>query len=146
MIRLSDTPIYPALLLGDFAQGRSETGAIVSFTGLMRGEQGGAVQLELEAYPGFAEARIGEFALQVQTRFALDGLLIVHRVGAMAPGEPIVFVATAAAHRRAAFEACDQLMDYLKSRAPFWKKSIGPDGARWVEPTAQDLSDATRWD
>jgi len=146
MIRLSDTPIDPAVLLGDFSAGRIETGAIVSFTGLMRGEQGGAVQLELEAYPGFAEARIGDFARQVQARFALDGLLIVHRVGAMTPGEPIVFVATAAAHRRAAFEACDQLMDYLKSRAPFWKKSIGPDGARWVEPTAQDLSDAERWD
>ena len=146
MIRLSDTPIDPAVLLRDFSAGRIETGAIVSFTGLMRGEQGGAVQLELEAYPGFAEARIGDFARQVQARFALDGLLIVHRVGAMTPGEPIVFVATAAAHRRAAFEACDQLMDYLKSRAPFWKKSIGPDGAHWIEPTAQDLSDAERWD
>lgn len=146
MIRLSDTPIDPAVLLGDFSAGRSETGAIVSFTGLMRGEQGGAVQLELEAYPGFAEAQIGDFARQVQARFALDGLLIVHRVGVMTPGEPIVFVATAAAHRRAAFEACDQLMDYLKSRAPFWKKSIGPEGARWVEPTTQDLSDAARWD
>ena len=146
MIRLSDTPIDPAVLLSDFSARRIETGAIVSFTGLMRGEQGGAVQLELEAYPGFAEARIGDFARQVQARFALDGLLIVHRVGAMTPGEPIVFVATAAAHRRAAFEACDQLMDYLKSRAPFWKKSIGPDGAHWIEPTAQDLSDAERWD
>jgi molybdopterin synthase catalytic subunit len=146
MIHLSDTPIDPAVLLGDFSAGRAETGAIVSFTGLMRSEQGGAVQLELEAYPGFAEARIGEFADRVAERYGLDGLLIVHRVGAMTPGEPIVFVATAAAHRRAAFEACDQLMDYLKSRAPFWKKSIGPDGARWVEPTARDLSDAARWD
>jgi len=146
MIRLSDTPIDPAVLLGDFSAGRSETGAIVSFTGLMRSEQGGAVRLELEAYPGFAEARIGEFADKVAEQHGLDGLLIVHRVGAMTPGEPIVFVATAAAHRRAAFEACDQLMDYLKSRAPFWKKSIGPEGARWVEPTTQDLSDAARWD
>jgi molybdopterin synthase catalytic subunit len=83
---------------------------------------------------------------KVAEQYALDGLLIVHRVGTMVPGEPIVFVATAAAHRRAAFEACDQLMDYLKSRAPFWKKSVGPDGAVWVEPTAQDLSDAARWD
>jgi molybdopterin synthase catalytic subunit len=146
MISLSDTPIDPSALLSGFAAGRTETGAIVSFTGLMRGEQGGAVQLELEAYAGFAEARIGEFADQVRQRFALDDLLIVHRVGVMAPGDPIVFVATAAAHRRAAFEACDQLMDYLKSRAPFWKKSTGPDGAHWVEPTAQDLSDAARWD
>lgn len=146
MIRLSDTPIDPAALLRDFSAGRVETGAVVSFTGLMRAEHGGAVQLELEAYPGFAEAQIKAFADKVAEQHSLDALLIVHRIGAMAPGEPIVFVATAAAHRRAAFEACDQLMDYLKSRAPFWKKSIGPDGARWVEPTAQDLSDADRWD
>lgn len=146
MIRLSDPPIDPGALLAGFSAGRAETGAIVSFTGLMRAEQGGAHQLELEAYAGFAEARIGEFAESVRTRFALDDLLIVHRVGVMASGEPIVFVATAAAHRRAAFEACDQLMDYLKSRAPFWKKSYGPDGERWIEPTAQDLSDAARWD
>jgi molybdopterin synthase catalytic subunit len=146
MIVISKTPIDPGALLGEFSAGRSETGAIVSFTGLMRGEQGGAVQLELEAYAGFAQARINEVADKVAEQYALDGLLIVHRIGVMAPGDPIVFVATAAAHRRAAFEACDQLMDYLKSRAPFWKKSVGPDGARWVEPTAQDLSDAKRWD
>jgi molybdopterin synthase catalytic subunit len=146
MIRISDTPIDPGALLSEFSAGRVETGAVVSFTGLMRAERGGAVQLELEAYEGFAQARINEVADKVAARFALDGLLIVHRTGAIAPGEPIVFVATAAAHRRAAFEACDALMDYLKSRAPFWKKSHGLDGARWVEPTAQDLSDAARWD
>ncbi len=146
MIRLADTAIDPGALLTDFCAGRSETGAVVSFTGLTRGEHGAATVLELEAYPGFAEARIGEAAAQAATRFDLQDLLIVHRIGRMAPGEPIVFVAVAAAHRRAAFEACDQLMDYLKSRAPFWKKSHGPDGAHWVEPTAQDLSDAARWD
>lgn len=146
MIRLSATPIDPGALLSAFSAGRGESGAIVSFTGLMRGEQGAAAQLELEAYAGFAEAQIGALADQARERFSLDDLLIVHRVGLMTPGDPIVFVATAAAHRRAAFEACDHLMDYLKSRAPFWKKSHGPDGARWVEPTAQDLSDAARWD
>lgn len=146
MIELSDTPIDPGALLSAFSAGRAETGAIVSFTGLMRGEGGAAVQLELEAYAGFAQARIAEAAAQARERFGLDDLAIVHRIGLIAPGEPIVFVATAAAHRRAAFEACDQLMDYLKSRAPFWKKSHGPDGARWIEPTAQDLSDAARWD
>lgn len=146
MIRLSADAIDPGALLTAFSAGRGETGAVVSFTGLMRGEEGGAVQLELEAYAGFAEARIGAMADQVRERFALDDLLIVHRVGIMRPGEPIVFVATAAGHRRAAFEACDQLMDYLKSRAPFWKKSHGPDGAHWIEPTARDLSDAARWD
>jgi molybdopterin synthase catalytic subunit len=146
MIVIADTPIDPGALLAEFSAGRTETGAIVSFTGLMRGEQGGAVQLELEAYAGFAEARIKQVAHHVAEQYALDDVLIVHRVGVMAPGDPIVFVATAAAHRRAAYQACDQLMDYLKSRAPFWKKSIGPDGAHWVEPSAQDLSDAKRWD
>ena len=71
---------------------------------------------------------------------------MVHRTGRISPGEPIVFVATAAAHRRAAFEAADQLMDYLKSRAPFWKKSAGPAGERWIEPTPRDYEDAARWD
>lgn len=146
MIVLSPDPIDPGTLLAQFSAGRSETGAIVSFTGLMRGEQGGATELLLEAYAGFAEARIEAAAAEIAVRHGLDDLLIVHRVGTMTPGEPIVLVATAAAHRRAAFEACDQLMDYLKSRAPFWKKSVGPDGAVWIEPTARDLSDAARWD
>jgi len=79
-------------------------------------------------------------------RFSLDDVLIVHRHGPIAPGEPIVMVATASAHRREAFEACDYLMDYLKSRAPFWKKEHGPAGPRWVEPTARDLDDIARWE
>ena len=79
-------------------------------------------------------------------RFALQDALVVHRIGRMAPGEAVVFVAAAAAHRRAAFEACDQIMDYLKSRAPFWKKQHGPDGPRWIDPTPADLADAARWD
>jgi molybdopterin synthase catalytic subunit len=79
-------------------------------------------------------------------RFSLHDVLIVHRYGPIATGEPIVLVATASAHRREAFEACDYLMDYLKSRAPFWKKEHGPAGDRWVEPTARDLDDLARWD
>ena len=79
-------------------------------------------------------------------RFSLHDALVIHRHGAIAPGEPIVMVATASAHRREAFEACDYLMDYLKSRAPFWKKEHGPAGARWVEPTERDLDDLARWE
>ena len=145
MIRLTDQPIDPGALLSGFCAGRDETGAVVSFTGLVRAEQGGATALELEAYPGFTEAQIAKIADAAQARFGLHDLLIVHRAGRIAPGETVVFVAAAAAHRRAAFEACDHLMDYLKSRAPFWKKEHGPDGARWVEPTARDLADVSRW-
>ena len=143
---LQSEPFDPGALLTEFTRGRRETGAVVSFTGLARAEQGSTDILELEAYEGFTETAISEMALGAVQRFQLDDVLVLHRVGPIAPGEAIVFVATAAAHRRAAFEAADQLMDYLKSRAPFWKKSVGPDGARWIDPTERDRTDAARWD
>ena len=146
MIRLTDAPFDPGALLTEFSRGRTETGAIATFTGIARAEQGSTAILELEAYPGFTEAEIGKIAAEAQQRWSLHDLTIVHRVGQIAPGDPIVFVATAAGHRRAAFEACDFLMDYLKSRAPFWKKEHGPEGARWVEPSAQDHADLGRWE
>ena len=144
-IRLTDQPFNPGALLSDFSQGRTETGAIATFTGIARAEEGATAILELEAYPGFTEAQIGQIADQARARFGLHDLAILHRVGKIAPGEPIVFVATAAGHRRAAFEACDFLMDYLKSKAPFWKKELGPDGERWIEPRAEDHADVARW-
>jgi molybdopterin synthase catalytic subunit len=146
MIRLVETAFDPGALLSEFTRGRSETGAVATFTGIARAEAGATTVLELEAYPGFTEAEIGKIADQARERFGLHDLTILHRVGRIGPGESIVFVATAAGHRRAAFEACDFLMDYLKSRAPFWKKEHGPGGARWVEPTAQDHADRGRWD
>jgi molybdopterin synthase catalytic subunit len=146
MITLTDQPFDPGALLTAFASGRRETGAIATFTGLARAEEGATAILELEAYPGFTDREIEKIAEAARQRFALDNLRIVHRVGRIGPGEPIVFVATAASHRRAAFEACDHLMDYLKSRAPFWKKEHGPAGARWIEPRPQDHADAQRWD
>jgi molybdopterin synthase catalytic subunit len=145
MIRLTETAFDPGALLTEFSRGRSETGAVATFTGIARADQGSTAVLELEAYPGFTEAAIGKIAEEARGRFALDDLMILHRVGQIAPGEPIVFVATAAGHRRAAFEACDFLMDYLKSRAPFWKKEHGPDGARWIEPRPEDHADRERW-
>lgn len=146
MIALTALPFDPGDRLTRFCQGRQETGAVASFVGLARAEQGQAQTLELDAYPGFTEREIGRIADDAKARFALDDFDILHRVGAISPGEAIVFVATAAAHRRAAFEACDYLMDYLKSRAPFWKKESGPDGERWVEPRAQDHVDIARWE
>ena len=145
-IRLQTESFEPGVLLAGFCDGRRETGAVVSFTGLVRADGGAAETLELDAYPGFTEAEIARTAAAAAERFGLQDLLVVHRYGVLGPGEPIVFVATAATHRRAAFEAADHLMDYLKSRAPFWKRSRGPSGDRWIEPTTQDYEDAARWD
>jgi len=145
-VRLTFDPFDPGALLSEFTRGRTETGAVATFTGIARAEAGATVALELEAYPGFTEAEIRKIADGARARFGLDEFEIVHRVGKIAPGEPVVFVATAARHRRAAFEACDFLMDCLKSRAPFWKKEHGPDGARWVEPRDQDHADIARWE
>jgi molybdopterin synthase catalytic subunit len=146
IITLTDQPFEPGALVADFCAGRLETGAVATFIGLARAEKGATRTLELEAYPGFTDTAITDIARDAVARFALQDVHIVHRVGQILPGEAIVFVATAAAHRREAFEACDYLMDYLKSRAPFWKKEQGPDGGRWIEPTARDRTDAQRWD
>ena len=146
MIRLTYDPFDPGALLTEFCRDRKEVGAVATFTGIARAEAGSTTALELEAYPGFTEAAIGKIADGARVRFALDDLMILHRVGKIPPGDAVVFVATAATHRRHAFEACDFLMDYLKSKAPFWKKEHGPDGARWVEPKPQDHADLARWE
>ena len=146
MVRLQTEPFDPGVLLSAFCRDRQETGAVVSFTGIARGGKGAVTRLELEAYPGFTDAEIERMAEAARARFSLHDVLIVHRIGEIAPGEAIVFVAAAAAHRREAFEAADHLMDYLKSRAPFWKKEHRPDGERWIEPTERDITDAERWD
>ena len=145
-VRLTFDAFEPGALVSEFCKGRSEVGAVTTFTGIARAEAGATTTLELEAYPGFTEREIEKIALKAKARFGLIDLQVLHRIGKIAPGEPIVFVATAARHRREAFEACDFLMDYLKSKAPFWKKEHGPDGARWVEPRAQDHADVARWD
>jgi molybdopterin synthase catalytic subunit len=144
MIRLTEQPFDPGAALNAFCSGRLDAGAVASFVGIARKGDGGG--LELEAYPGFTEAEIGTIATIARERFGLRDVAVIHRTGRIAPGEAIVLVLTASAHRREAFEACDYLMDYLKTRAPLWKKEHGPDGARWVEPTARDLSDVARWD
>ena len=145
-VRLQTGAFDPGAELSAFCAGRTESGAVASFVGIARGERGAATALELEAYPGFTEAEIGKMAEAAAGRFSLDDVLVIHRHGRIAPGEPIVMVLTASAHRREAFEACDYLMDYLKSRAPFWKKEHGPGGPRWVEPTQRDLDDIARWE
>jgi len=149
-IRLTSAPLVAADELAAFEASRrardGETGAIVCFTGLVRAEAGAVSALELEAYPGFAERQIDAMAAAAAARHGLLDWRIVHRIGRMDPGTTVVFVATAARHRRSAFEACDQMMDWLKSRAPFWKKSHEADGSRWIEPRPEDYTDASRWD
>lgn len=147
MVRLQTDPIDAGALLADFTAGRRDVGAVVSFTGLCRAATDGrAVEtLTLDAWPGFTERVMAELEAETRARFDLIDLMAVHRWGPVAPGEAVVFVAAAAVHRRAAFEAADQLMDQLKTRAPLWKREDGPDGARWIEPRPSDHADAARW-
>ena len=127
--------------------GRKDIGAVVSFSGLCRDEGGRLAVLELEHYPGMAEAEISRISAEAAARWPLTGLTVIHRYGRIAPGANIVLVVTASAHRQAAFEAASFLMDYLKSRAPFWKKehlSDGPSGG-WVDIRGSDEKAAARW-
>jgi molybdopterin synthase catalytic subunit len=129
------------------ATGRTDIGAIVTFTGLCRDEGGRLARLNLEHYPDMAEAEIGRVADEALRRWPLLGVTIVHRYGPIRPGEPIVLVVTASSHRVAAFEAAEFLMDYLKSSAPFWKKERlveGADGG-WVEAKGEDQDALVRW-
>ncbi|WP_069301332.1 molybdenum cofactor biosynthesis protein MoaE [Neptunicoccus sediminis] len=125
--------------------GRTDIGALVSFTGLVRDDTGNLTALELEHYPGMTEAALAEIEAEAQRRWALNDSLIIHRYGPLKPGEQIMMVAAAAPHRKAAFEAADYLMDFLKSRAPFWKKEHGVEGAKWVEAKEDDEAALKRW-
>ena len=133
--------------MAEITQGHSDIGGIVSFVGLCRDEGGTLRALELEHYPGMAESEISRVAEQAQARWPLLGLRIIHRYGKVAPGDQIVLVVAASAHRAAAFSAADFLMDYLKTRAPFWKKEHRLDGTTgdWVAPKAADDAAADRW-
>ena len=122
-------------------------GAVATFTGICRDEAGRLAALELEHYPGMAEAEIGRIAVDAAERWPLLGLTIIHRIGLIRPGENIVLVAAASTHRQAAFQAAEFLMDYMKSRAPFWKKEHLADGSSgsWVEAREIDEEAVARW-
>ena len=128
-------------------QGRSEIGAVVTFTGICRNHEGGrgVTAMTLEHYPGMAEEEIARHVADAQARWPLLGVTVIHRYGRMLPGDNIVLVATASAHREAAFEAASYLMDYLKTRAPFWKLEERPDGQDWVAAKDTDDNAAARW-
>lgn len=129
--------------------GDTDIGAVVSFTGLVRGAgaTGAITAMELEHYPGMTERALVAIAEEAARRWPLRAVRVVHRFGPLAPGDNIVLVLTASRHRQAAFEAAEFLMDYLKTRAPFWKKETGPGGeARWVDARESDDAAARRWE
>jgi molybdopterin synthase catalytic subunit len=125
------------------SQGRTDVGAVASFTGICRG--GDIAAMTLEHYPGMAEAEIERHVAEAETRWPLLGVTVIHRYGRLVPGDNIVLVATASQHREAAFAAAEFLMDYLKTRAPFWKKEERAGGDGWVEARQSDAAAAERW-
>lgn len=131
--------------LNAFSAGVTGAGAVVSFTGVVRDVDGGLVAMEIEHYPGMTEAAIADIAAQGVARWSLADALVIHRFGRLPPGAPIMMVATAAPHRGDAFAAAEFLMDYLKSRAPFWKKEITAAGADWVAAKDSDEDALNRW-
>lgn len=146
--RLEPQELHPERELARFTDETAGAGAIVSFIGLARpasktGED--VTSLFLDHYPGMTERSLQEIADAALARFEVSRILVVHRCGSIAPCEPIVFVAAASLHRRAAFQAADYLMDRLKTEAMFWKKEHGLDGGRWIEPSDEDRADLARW-
>ena len=147
MIAVQADPFDAAALLAVFSARAAGAGAIATFTGLVRGENDGeAVSgLELDHHPRLTERAIAGIGADAVARFALQDVAIVHRFGALMPGEAIVFVAAAAPHRAAAFDAVDYVMDRLKTEAPFWKRELRDDGAHWLEARDSDHEARRRW-
>jgi molybdopterin synthase catalytic subunit len=130
----------------NFAAGHKDMGAIVTFTGIVRDQPNDPLQaMEIEHYPGMTETALRGMAEQAIERFSLGDALVIHRYGTLVPGEMIMMVATAARHRKDAFEAAEFLMDYLKSRAPFWKREITKSGSEWVASKDEDEDALARW-
>lgn len=147
MLAVTEDSLDAGSLLNAFEKKAADAGAIVSFTGLVRPEAAaGKVEgLYLQAYSPMTENGIRAAIDEAKKRWPVSHVSVAHRVGEMAPGATIVFVATASAHRRAAFEAADFLMDYLKTKAVFWKRESTDQGEAWIEPRADDYTDAERW-
>lgn len=143
-VAIEAEPIDPSTLSRDFALSGEHTGAVVTFVGYVRGE--GITALALEHYPGMTERSITDTLRRAAKRWPVQGAQVVHRVGELAPGEPIVWLAVASAHRAAAFSACEFIMDYLKVSAPLWKRERNLAGVwAWVDAKEKDLQRAQRW-
>ena len=145
MIRVQKEDFDIGAEIAQLKAGRSDIGAIVTFTGTVRDQAGAVAEMALEHYPGMTEAELARIEAEAKARWPLKACLIVHRYGSLKPGDTIVLVVTASEHRDAAFDAARFLMDYLKTRAPFWKREDGRAGGRWVEAEAQDEMAVARW-
>ena len=146
-IRIQQADFDIAREIAALTKGRTDIGAVVSFSGICRGSEGSetVAALTLEHYPEMAEAEIARHAETAMSRWPLSGLTVIHRVGRIAAGENIVLVLTASQHRQAAFQAAEFLMDYLKANAPFWKRAEGTAGTGWVDARHPDDAAAARW-
>jgi molybdopterin synthase catalytic subunit len=146
-VRIVESAFDPAAETAALSHGRTDIGAVVAFSGICRDseDEGKIASLTLEHYPGMAEAEIERHVQEAEKRWPLMGVRVVHRVGRITPGETIVFVACASKHRRAAFEAAEFLMDFLKTSAPFWKKVAAAGSTAWVDASAKDDEAAARW-
>ena len=146
-IRIQQADFDIAREISALTKGRTDIGAVVSFSGVCRGSEDDQTvsALTLEHYPGMAEAEIARHAETAMSRWPLTGLTVIHRVGRISPGENIVLVLTASRHRQAAFQAAEFLMDYLKANAPFWKREETAAGTAWVDARSHDDAAAARW-
>jgi molybdopterin synthase catalytic subunit len=146
-IRVQTAAFDPGLELNAMHAANAGVGAVVSFVGYVRDFNDGreVSGMFLEHFPGMTEKALSKIADEAGQRWPLLKVEVIHRIGRLEPGEPIVFVATASAHRQAAFDACAFIMDYLKTRAPFWKQEDTPQGPRWVEGKCSDKDAAGRW-
>jgi molybdopterin synthase catalytic subunit len=146
-VRLQRADFDVAAEIAALTKGRTDIGAVATFTGICRGTEGGdaVAAMTLEHYPGMAEEEIARHVEDARSRWPLLGVTVIHRYGRLVPGDNIVLVVTAAAHREPAFAAAEFLMDYLKTRAPFWKREERPEGAQWVSAKGADDAAANRW-
>lgn len=144
-IRVQDTPFDYGRECAGFAAQRDDIGAVVTFCGIVRNDGGALNAMQIEHYPGMTERALQKIATEAQARWSLSDCLIIHRFGRLEPGEKIMMVATASRHRANAFAAADFLMDYLKSRAPFWKKETTSEGEAWVAAKDSDEDALGRW-
>ena len=145
-IRVQDTVFDLGFEAQAFADRTSASGAVVTFTGIVRNNAEGTLDyMDIEHYPGMTEAALRQIAEEAHAKWSLEDALIIHRVGKMRAGEMIMMVATASRHRKDAFEAAEFLMDFLKSRAPLWKKEVSRDGADWVAARDEDETALARW-
>lgn len=142
--RVQQSPFDFAAEVADFQA--AAAGAVVTFTGIVRDDTGTLQHMEIEHFPAMTEKSLTKFAEQAREKFQLENVMVIHRFGVLKPGEMIMMVATAARHRKDAFGAADYLMDYLKSRAPFWKKEVSASGATWVAAKDQDEQALRDWD